>query len=635
MKRRIIALLMATLSATALFASCGKDDVGGAIKCTNHIDANKDTLCDSCKRAIVTVVEKVEPEKEERVDMVVKAIPTDAKRADYIVETPETATVIANKTFKKNEVLSKGSLQWNTWLVVNETIKTQEADDTTDPANPTPEKYKYSYAVYSKDGATKHYSFASDEYVYGESANKQVGIEFGNPYYYCIEEKTKVYSQEDPTSWNWESKYVALSAAGEKLFESEYIGNNDISISSYGNYTYISFGGKTQIIDNETNKIVKAMDTDYLIKRPAFDEIVGDYGYVVDYDKVWVYNLKGENWVDCVYYAEAPSAWNSTNIYVMQDGKILMQGTKYLSSSAASFDYMIDEAKFDIVQTITDVATKTTTEVEFGYMINSLEIATAEDGYTDKAKNIVSITPVVDDALATNETLDDVIIDNELNILYVYEASLIGQDDSNKRIVAPNLYLTKLVYDEESWAKVLVDGDGKLVAYVPASYEDFGSYLKKGDAYYAWTDLKTPKFTMPEEYNGLVDCEEFRIYSVTTEVPAEEEGGESTTETKYYLLNKFTLEVKEVPEASNHVYSSDELVVYRSGSKEVVDIPADPEVEGSTDTMKTVQVYAFYTANGAFTAEFDTYINFYNGFSVDEETGVWTIRLDNGEVYVG
>ena len=635
MKRRIIALLMATLSATTMFASCNKDE-GGAINCKAHVDANKDTICDSCKRAIVTVVEKIEPEKEERVDMVVNPIPTEAKRSDYIVETLSTATKLGTKLDKQvaDELDSEWAGTWYTSLEEKEvTPAVMEGDIVVTPA--VKQKVWKLYDTNKKE----IYSFTSDRFDNGNN-NKNYWETYAGTYENIFTREKTVTTVNDEYGSSYEQTtwtYRVFSKAGEQLFtySEDYEYSRDAFESfrgdSYGNYVYYTFNGKTQILDRETFKIVKTVDSDWLIKRPEFTEVVGNYGYVVSDSEVWVYNLASQDWIDCVYYAEAPAAWNGVKVYVMQDGKILMQGTKILSSSAASYDYIVGETKFDIVQTITDVATKETKEVEFGYLINDFEVATAEDGYTDKAKNIVSITTIENDALAN--TLNDVVIDNELNILYVYEASLIAQDDSEKRLVAPNLYLTKLVYDYASWTNVLVDGDGKLVAYVPSGYEDCGNYMRKGNAFYAWTDLKNAKFTLAENQEFVQEKEEYSIIRETNEVPDTSEGaaeGATKTEYKYYIFNKFTLTTKEFAFEYNksefRAVNNEYFVVYNT--EEVPD--TESEVEGAT---KRVYKYDVYTAEGkAFSQTFETYAM---NWAFDNETGKLTVTLYNGDVYVG
>ena len=70
MKRKIICLAICVACLVSMLASCGSNPN----VCTTHVDADKNSVCDTCSMPVVTIVEKV-PTEEAIVDMIVAAIP--------------------------------------------------------------------------------------------------------------------------------------------------------------------------------------------------------------------------------------------------------------------------------------------------------------------------------------------------------------------------------------------------------------------------------------------------------------------------------------------------------------------------------------------------------------------------------
>lgn len=188
MKRKIIALLMATVCATTFFAACDEQASSSdlsEVNCATHTDSDKDALCDACGKAIVVVKEEIPAEKEEKVDMVVNPIPTDAVASDYIVGTVEkeimpatgwTQSAILKDLWDKEQkgevsIAPQGAqpidAQGALLAISYKTVKESEDES-------VPTKYTDNILVYDSVNDVEVYKWTSDEYEEGKTAKKSI-----------------------------------------------------------------------------------------------------------------------------------------------------------------------------------------------------------------------------------------------------------------------------------------------------------------------------------------------------------------------------------------------------------------------------------------------------------------------------
>ena len=516
MKGKKIALLIAALSVASAFSACD----GGA--CTKHTDSDKNLVCDNCQKAIVYVTEYLPAETEPEVPMVVNPLPTENNRADFF--TTEAVKPVLNKAefVTEGEKLEATETAGGWWyaksVIVDETENTQ----------------KSVCKWWTKDGKLA-FSWESDVFAQGEVSKKQLEFSFRNGLaYFCVSEPAKDENDQDVTK----RTVKIYTYNGDLVFEDSGI---DVVFSTdtntqpvYGvTYKQLVAYGVTFAMDATTNALLYVFDdAETVIYRPEYTVNTGSYGALIKDDTLWVHKLDGEKWIDLAYTKVIPSYWQNVQLFALEDGNILMQGYCALPADAVNYDINLG-AKYDVFQTVINPATGEETQLEFGYIIKYMVTATPEEGFTEKAKNLAVISPIVNKAVSTEEL--EVILDNQLNILYVEQTSLLGQGDIQKQ-VAEDLYLSTLTYDNGSTVRILVNGKGELVEYIPEIYEDKGSYLQAGSKLYAWTDLKNAKFDL-EGYSVITMNGNY--FMLRKEIQPTDPEGEVTYET--YYLNVRTL----------------------------------------------------------------------------------------------
>ena len=519
MKRKIIALLMATVCTTAVFASCGDESSSSSSSekpaCEKHVDANKDAVCDECEKAVVVITEQLPAEKEEEVPMVVNPIPENVKLSDYIgpkadalkedIVLPKEATTLelaGLQDSKKNLHLfvtrvaerdynyrgyEHSEVELDAWREIeSEVVKVYDASKPAAEAVIFEKKTALTYKYY-RWSDTSNPQLARPEFVDSDNIEEytRYSVTLENDYvkvvetvrdddgygYYHTTYKTALYTH----GWN-------LIATAEETFND----NVAVDVSKYGGYTYLTMEGKTYTLDNETGEKVtfsdaNGVDKDMIIRRPDFDVVNEDYGYVLEWDGFKVYDLS--EWVSCATSFTFPSYWNNPQTVVLDDGTVFVQYEKTLHSGAVSYDVLKGDEKIDLVQVLINPVDGTMETVEFGYALDTTAWFDA-DKYNDNAKNIVYLKPI-EDKEVNDAAGFEAVIDNELNILFAYKPTVIGQDLGEYEYIADGLYKTEIDYDENVSVRIFVDGEGKEVKKLPASAEREGDMWVVGTKYYS------------------------------------------------------------------------------------------------------------------------------------------------------
>ncbi len=603
-KSKIIALLMATACAATVFAGCDKDAT-----CKKHADADKNGYCDSCKQAVITITEQLPAEKEEVVEMVVNPIPTGVKASEYIGPKSDAETALLKgvellEVFEGKSVLNRNTAVGLYALGTRETV----SDDG------TTKTYKNVMEVYSAIAKKVIYTCETEAYAEGESPLNNVELTLNNYYFKAVEARWIEGTTDEPMG-HYEYKTVIYSIAGDKMYETNTgLDDYDVWYKDSAGYTYIEVEDKLFVVDQETEKLVTIdgvpTDPNFYVKRPDFDEVKGNYGYVFENDTVWVYDLT--KWISCVYYMQIPSYWMDYEMLVLDNGKLLVQYKKTLPDSAVNYDVQ-DGVKMDLVQMIIDPATGEATEKELGYMVKPL------DGYdlgkyNDKAKNVVYLIPIEYKAFNDNARFEAV-IDSDLNILYAHKPTLVGQDLYMFEYVAENVYRTTIDYGSGVTVDMFVDGEGKEIAKIPTNASSFAGLVWVGDKVYDY-DIKTVLLEL-SEYDDYEVQSDYAI--LTKEVEVEDDSG-TTTVTEYYFykpgMNAPTKIDGEVLNAADPYY--------------VVKVEKEVTTDEGTET---VVEYVMYNALNEKVATFDADISNFRG---KEKGDVWIVSLSNGEtVYIG
>lgn len=561
MKRKIIALLMATVCTTAVFASCdGGESSSSSVEkpaCETHVDANNDGTCDGCDKAVVVITEQLPAEKEEEVPMVVNPLPENVTMSDYIGPKADAVEEDAVFPTQTQEIAHKGwqdGLEYNrkNLHVLVTTEEDMDYDYSSNPEDPWREIESEVVKVYDDskpyDKAvifTKKTRLQYNYYRWSDDSTPQLA----RPELYDteeIEERTRysVTLQEDyakvvESVREYEDGYLQTTYKTEYYTygwnliataeETDTIAA-DASVVKYAGYTYLTIDDKTYILDDETGEQVdingvSGVDKEMVIRRPAFDAVVEDYGYVIQANGFKVYDLT--EWVSCVYNITFPSYWSNAKTVVLADGTVFVQYEKTLHSNAVSYDVKKDDKKIDLVQVLINPAEGTMETVEFGYVLDTTVMFDKEK-YNDNAENIVYLYPVQEKEVNYAAGFEAV-IDNELNILFVYQPTVIGQDLSVLEYIADGLYLTEIEYDENVSVQIFVDGDGKELKKLPDSAIRLNDMWKVGTKYYN-LDMTKVLFDSAD-YDNVNVCDG---YVILMKDPTTDDEDEERTDYYYF-----------------------------------------------------------------------------------------------------
>lgn len=573
MKRKIIALLMATVCTTAVFASCDEGTSSSSSEapaCETHVDVNKDGLCDGCAKAVVVITEQLPAEKEQEVAMVVNAIPENVKTSDYIgpktataeedTVLPAAATIVDMKGWQasnknlhlivtteetKDDSFPGG--EKDPWRKIEkEVVRVYDASKPAAEAVVFEKKNAVRYNYYRRaDESTPQLAIREFEYSEEFDETTTYEVEFKNNYVKVVEIKkekvTNDYGYTD-TEYTYKTEYYTYGWNLIATAEDTESRGSDAEVSGYAGYVYLTIEGKTYTLDGETGEKVafaevNGVDGDMMLRRPNFDVVVGDYGYVMSSNKIMAYDLT--KWISCVSVFDYPSYWNNAKSVVLDNGTVFVQYEKTLHSSAVSYDVKKGDSKIDLVQVLVNPVDGTTKTAEFGYVLDTAKVFDTEK-YNDNAKNIVYLYPIAEKEVNYAAGFEAV-IDSELKILFAYQPTLVGQDLDSLEYLGNGLYLTEVVYDANVSVRVVVDGEGKEVKKLPNSATKVQDMWKVGTKYYS-LDMSKVLFDAAD-YDEVNFRDGYMILKkVTLDDPVTEDENEAKVD-YYYFTSAMTAPV--------------------------------------------------------------------------------------------
>lgn len=699
MKRKIIALLMATVCATTFFAACDEQasssDVS-EVKCDVHSDADKDALCDACGKAIVVVKEEIPAEKEQPVDMVVNPIPTDTVLSDYFTATVENEAMPTS--WKESAVMAplyeqiddgtveiKGGEQLTTsgiYATVYQTITKKTVEDK------EVKFYKNVYMIFDAVNDVKVAEWVSDEYEEGKAATqdfenfsyyhdsdigvaisytieslvkneettnpddtiktfKDVTLMYSQDYgKVLVKEETATYKASDSrhddisydriskgvfimTTEKWEEDEDTSSGYNRVTTHTVYLPNGEIiasankitecAVKEKDDVLYVTVNDTKYAYDAETYALLHKEEAALFIERPEFDEKNDKYGYVMERDGIYVYDLS--KWLECVYSVTAPSYWLDVYPMVLENGNVLVQYKKILPSNAVSYDIYDENYKGDVNYVILNPADGTQKEVEFGYSIQTMIDKEEIEGVTptDKALNLLVVNPIEDKQVNENKT-HLFVVDNELNILYELKGTLPGQGDEMTAI-ATNRFITSVGYAEGTQTMVIVNEKGELVAKLPNTANIKDGYINVNGNIYDF-DMKLKLDT--KDYDEVIYYDTYVYLEKNIEAKEATDTEEATeAHTEAYIFNLGMTAPKKIADDATKVFK---YVDYIRVTKET------PDTEGTgDDAVETTKItYVFYNSNCEVVGEFDSQIVTYVAAT---ETTPARLQMSDGKIY--
>lgn len=389
-------------------------------------------------------------------------------------------------------------------------------------------------------------------------------------------------------------------------------------------YAYITYDGNIYLINKETNELIPGGSALTFIDRPAFDYANDAYGYVVDDYTLYVYDLS--KWLECVYTYTIPGYYEDVDIFLLENGSLLLQTYIQLPDDAVSFDIQDTYAKYDLVYILIDPAAKTATEVEFGYWI--VECVTEYELFTDKATNVFVVYPI-------NQSLID----------YSAETILVVGNDMSVLCQLPDLNYGSLTHFGNGYIRMyndilncyeILDSKFNFVTYVPGEANFFENFFMINGKLYTVADGKIQALdtlldaNLKGEYEVVYSSNMNLIIRETVEIPAEEEGEPSTTVQNYYVVAvaadgfKLTKIGKEAASGYEELY---QITAFGYITRVYI-YAEDPLYEGEIDY--TASFFNFYNQAGkkiGTTQNSDIDLSNFEYYNCYEDDSVYTLTI--------
>lgn len=487
MKRKIFCLLLAALMVVTVFTACKKEEAPeqpapAPVVCDGHADADKNLACDKCGTPVLTIVEKV-PTDETVVNTVIVEVPNNKDFSTIFNGSYESDTMVPTTAHTQNAFYDEGleiERVYDNTYVITSPAKTTYPDYVEGGELPTPITTYESIRIYNAATATDVVEIMRES-LYVTYDVDVIRYDELFPVLFKVT-KTETTPSEDPLvlpTVTVTDKYYTLT--GELVATSTTLEECDIiSYSIVDDQYYVEIGNKVYVIDAEANKVAYTFEKNLFIPRPEFDEVVGNYAYVITGENVLVYDYT--KWIECTFRYELPAHYTATYAFVLENGNILVQAIAPVAQSSVNYDLLEEGVKYNIDYILVDVAAKTSTNVEFGYFIQDVDAVSAEDSeYTDTVKNVVSVQEIVNKKLGKERTF---YTDNALKILGALDMVLPDAQIVDMYTVATNTYLATLVYGEETYVEQLYNEKGELIATLPNDAVVYERYIISGEKIY-------------------------------------------------------------------------------------------------------------------------------------------------------
>lgn len=350
-------------------------------------------------------------------------------------------------------------------------------------------------AIFKKDIRGSHISYNYTSYKIYNLLTKSVVLTLkgGNPNYandfhylftvlgyHNILIVNKQYNTE-------KSEYIAYDFMGNELARSDY------KFSSSKNFgDYVLFDNRLYKPDEATGALEEAIEIDSFV-IPNASELIsnGEYLYSSQNNTISVYDTE----FNPIYCYQAPSYFNtgaSFDWFVLDNGKIFIQGSYSLPEDAKKFDYYTTltsspytTVKSKLYQAIINPKSGRVKEVDLGCVVaevvSEYDLNQEQEGfYAEGFKNIAYTYPIVDKRIDRSEAMWDISFMNNNGKLSKSIKLLEGQRPELPKKLSSDRYLVPML----GGTYTLTNQKGKVIASGITSPKVAGKYITSNNAIY-------------------------------------------------------------------------------------------------------------------------------------------------------
>ncbi len=609
MKTKVLAWILAILCISMMVVGCSKE-------CTEHIDENKDGICDQCE-ATITCTTHTDADNNQICDVCGGAVTPSCELhvdADANLVCDVCGAAVEPVCDHKDTNADKLCDACGGAIVVI-TQQTPPAEETrvsmvvnTAPADAVLGDYVYTDIhrdVPQSVTMVGDYNYSHQKYfLFTKTEGDNIKYEVKN-----LATDAVIYTVTKPNTTvvdinlendyifvsiigNPLNDYIYLSYAGEVLYKTQANALEAPTFDSqdWHNYTKLTIAGKVFMIDPDTDAVLlKNADPSTVFYRPYFDEKNAGFGAVREQQTLYVYDLS--KWLDCAVSYDIPGYWENVDWFMLENGSVILQGELPLPNDAVSYDFIEYGEKYDLIHVLLDPVARTTKEIEFGYVINNVAFDRYTYSYygcTDKVANVVDVYAIVDDRIDDNND-KTLFTDNTLKVLYDLDNAFDGRTFTP---IGNGLFC---VYEPLTASYEIYNAAGEHVSVGPDSISSGYFYYDNG----VWYDLTGKKLAAEAEgaemvlngYNAYSETS-YAIFKITegADVTYWYYGGKGLV--KIDLANITDITTTEYGFVVTHtVEGADQYTLYNEAGKSVCKLVGEPY----SDYMNRLAegVYAF------------------------------------------
>ena len=332
------------------------------------------------------------------------------------------------------------------------------------------------FAVFAKDKEQKVYNFRTNEvaetYKNDDDATYAISLLAGMPAY-CVTKTT-----EDVVSKEY------YDATGENFANVEDVEKEIGAVKTVGDKLLI-INAVAYIADLAEGKLEEKGAVPAYVSIDKLGGFNGEYFYAITegYSSVIIYDID----FTPVAIWNAPSyAAESTRMFILNNGAVLVQYSVVLDEDAKKFDYYMGGEKFDLVSLVIDTKGKVK-DVDLDYAVMALKPNSEyyddakteeENAYTNKFENIAVIARIEDQKIDLTTINWDLVLMNNSGKAQKSLKLVDGQKVFVEgKIILPEKLTADLFEVETAYGTAIINNKGKVQFAATEDVNYFGGYF--------------------------------------------------------------------------------------------------------------------------------------------------------------